>query len=206
MNDNQTTLTDGNITAIQMEVENKANTMIGQNLIYIFIKGSNSFNTIIFSADKNEQYSKYLDDFKKMVNSVEFVSTNEPKIQKQPSFMMDTKESNNTSLLQNLANENVLDLSNNEKQQLSESLDSNNNSYINSIGHLHVIGEVENNSPLIAEFVKIIGTFYDDNRNVVGTSSTYADPIDIDSRQKAPFDLILSDSTIPVEQIKEYQL
>jgi len=163
MNDNQTTLTDGNITAIQMEVENKANTMIGQNLIYIFIKGSNSFNTIIFSADKNEQYSKYLDDFKKMVNSVEFVSTNEPKIQKQPSIMMDTKESNNTSLLQNLANENVLDLSNNEKQQLSESLDSNNkidisshNSYINSIGHLHVIGEVENNSPLIAKFVKII--------------------------------------------------
>jgi hypothetical protein len=209
INDNQTTLKDGNITAIQMEIENKADTMIGQNLIDIFIKGPNSFYTIIFSADKNEQqYSKYLDDFKKMLNSLEFVSANETK-KKQPSFMLDTNESNDSSPIQNLANENVLD----GKQQLSESLDSNNkigitshNSYINSIGHLHVIGEVENNSPLIAEFVKIIGTFYDDNRNVVGTSSTYADPTDIDSGEKAPFDLILSDSTIPVEQIKEYRL
>ena len=65
---------------------------------------------------------------------------------------------------------------------------------------------MENNSPIIAEFVKIIGTFYDDNGNVVGTSSTYADPTEIDPGEKAPFDLILSDSTIPVDQIKEYRL
>lgn len=127
--------------------------------------------------------------------------------------MMDTKDTNDTSPIPNLTNENGLDLSNNAKQQLSESLASNNkieitshNSYINSIGNLHVIGEIENNSPLIAEFVKIIGTFYDDNGNVVGTSYTYSNPTDIGSGEKAPFDLSLSDSTIPVDQIKEYRL
>jgi hypothetical protein len=213
INDNQTTLTDGNITAIQMEYEKKTNTMIGENLFHIFIKGPNSFYNILFFANKNEQqYSKYLDDFKKMLNSLEFVSANETK-KKQPSFMLDTNESNDSSPISNLTNDNALDLSNNGKQQSSESLESNNkigisshNSYINSIGHLHVIGEVENNSPLIAEFVKIIGTFYDDNGNVVGTSYTYSNPNDISSGEKAPFDLILSDSTIPVDQIKEYRL
>jgi len=126
---------------------------------------------------------------------------------------MDTKDSNNTSPIPNLTNENVLDLSNNGNQRLSESLESINkvdisshNSYISSIGHLHVIGEVENNTSIIAEFVKIIGTFYDDNGNVVGTSYTYADPSKMNPGEKAPFDLILSEATIPVEQIKEYQL
>ena len=121
INDNQTTLTDDNIPAIQMEFENKGTILIDKNSIEIFTKGPNSFYGISFSADKNEQYSNYLDDFKKMLTSLEFVSANEPK-QKQPSFMMDTKESNNTSPNQNLTNESVLDLSNNGKQQLSESI------------------------------------------------------------------------------------
>ena len=51
-----------------------------------------------------------------------------------------------------------------------------------------------------------IGTFYDDNGNVVGTSYTYSNPTDIGPGEKAPFDLILSDSTSPVDQIKEYRL
>jgi hypothetical protein len=178
----------------------------------IYTKVNNTFYQFGLSTDSNAIYSKYIPDVKKIIDSIEFIPVIKP-VEKQPSFMMDTKESNNTSPIQNLTNENVIDLSNNGKQQLSESKDSNNkigitsyNSYINSIGHLHVIGEVENNSPIIAEFVKIIGTFYDDNGNVVGTSSTYADPTDIGSGEKAPFDLILSDSTIPVDQIKEYRL
>ena len=213
INDNQTTISDGNIPAIQLEYETS---FIGVEYTHltIYTKSNNSFYDISFSesTNKSKPYPKYLGDFKKILNSLEFVSANEIK-QKQPSFMMDTNESNNTSPIRNLANENVPDLSNNGKQQLGESLDSNNkiditshNTYINSIGHIHVIGEVENNSPLIAELVKIIGTFYDDNGNVVGTSFTYADPTDIGSGEKAPFDLILSDSTIPIEQIKDYRL
>jgi hypothetical protein len=178
----------------------------------IYTKVNNTFYEFGLSTDSNAIYSKYIPDVKKIIDSIEFIPVIKP-VEKQPSFMMDTKESNDSSPILNLTNDNALDLSNNGKQQLSESKDSNNkigitshNSYINSLGHLHVIGEVENNSPIIAEFVKIIGTFYDDNGNVVGTSSTYADPTDIGSGEKAPFDLIISDSTIPVDQIKEYRL
>jgi hypothetical protein len=106
VNDNQTTLTDENISAIQMELENKGDTTtVGDTGIYIFLKGPNSFYNIIFSADKNEQYSKYLDDFNNIINSIEFVSinetiTNKPKL---PSFMTtnDTKEEENQIALQN---------------------------------------------------------------------------------------------------------
>jgi hypothetical protein len=213
INDNQTTISYGKIPAIQLEYEISF-TLIGSESgrkhLTIYTKSNNSFYDISVgdTTDKSKSYPKYLGDFKKILNSLEFVSANMSK-PKQPSFMMDTNESNNTSPIQNLTNENILD----GKEQLSESSESNNkvditsyNSYINSIGHLHVIGEVENNSPVIAEFVKIIGTFYDDNGNVVGTSFTYSNPTDIGSGEKAPFDLILSDSTIPVEQIKEYRL
>jgi hypothetical protein len=204
-------ITINNFPAFQIEYTTKEQSTNATDLD-IYTKVNNSFYEFGLSTDNIEGYSKYIPDVKKIIDSIEFIPVIKP-VEKQPSFMMDTKESNNTSPIQNLTNENVIDLSNNGKQQLSESKDSNNkigitsyNSYINSIGHLHVIGEVENNSPIIAEFVKIIGTFYDDNGNVVGTSSTYADPTYIGSGEKAPFDLILSDSTIPIDQIKEYRL
>lgn len=79
-------------------------------------------------------------------------------------------------------------------------------SYIDNIGTFHVIGEIQNNTPDVAQFVKVIGTFYDANAKVVGTSFTYPDPIDLQSKEKAPFDLILFDSTIPADQIVNYNL
>ena len=96
INDNQTTLTDGNVSAIQMEFENKGDTL--KKSIHILTKGPNSFYGIVFSADKNEQqYSKYLNDFKKMLNSLKFVSTNETNKQKQPSFMADNNNNEMTT-------------------------------------------------------------------------------------------------------------
>ena len=204
---NDDNITIDNFPAFQIEYTNEEQSTNVTNLL-IYTEVNNTFYELYLASDNIEGYSKYFPDVKKIIDSIEFISVIKP-VEKQPSFMMDTNESNNTSPIQNLANENILD----GKQQLSESLESINkvdipshNSYINSIGDLHVIGEVENNSPLIAEFVKIIGTFYDDNGNVVGTSYTYSDPTDIGSGEKAPFDLILSDSTIPVDQIKEYRL
>jgi len=214
INDNQTTLTDGNISAIQMEYENKADTMIGQNLIYIFTKIPNSFYTILFSADKNEQYPKYLDDFKKMLNSLEFVSTNETK-PKQPSFMTSEEEVNEST---------SPSISNNQKEEdfseliktLDKSFDKlsgskeltilSHDSYINSAGNMHIIGEVENNTPDIAEYVKVIGTLYDNNDKMVGTSFTFTSPSDLAPDEKAPFDLIIQDTTVPIEQIERYTL
>ncbi len=80
------------------------------------------------------------------------------------------------------------------------------NSYINSIGHMHMIGEVENNTPNVIQYVKVTGTFYDNNNKVVGTSFTYTDPTDLAAGETAPFDLILTEASIPIEQIERYTL
>jgi len=69
-----------------------------------------------------------------------------------------------------------------------------------------VVGEVENGSPLDIEFVKVVGTFYDSNNTVVGTTLTYTNPSDVSGGQKAPFDLILSGASIPIPGIANYSL
>ena len=80
------------------------------------------------------------------------------------------------------------------------------NSFTDSIGYLHVVGEVKNYSPTNAQFVQVIGTFYDNNDQVVGTQFTYTNPSDIPSGEKAPFDITLLSASIPVSQIDHYNL
>jgi SLAP domain-containing protein len=228
INDNQTTLTDDNIPAIQMEYEKKCRstnfeTLETKNIIEksyeILTKAPNSFYRIIFSADKNEQYSKYIEDLKKMLNSLEFVSTinetiNKPK---QPSFM--ASEKSNESISPSISDNEYLEgLSSELMKALDKSFDklpesksneltiSSHNSYINSIGHMHVIGEVQSNTPNVIQYVKVTGTFYDNNNKVVGTSFTYTDPKDLAPGENAPFDLILTDASIPIDQIEKYTL
>ena len=70
------------------------------------------------------------------------------------------------------------------------------NSFTDSVGYLHVVGEVQNNTPANAQFVQVIGTFYDNNNQVVGTQFTYTNPSDIGAGQKAPFELILTSASI----------
>ncbi|MDQ6668429.1 MAG: Ig-like domain-containing protein [Thermoproteota archaeon] len=79
-------------------------------------------------------------------------------------------------------------------------------SYIDSVGAFHVVGEVENNSSKTAKFVEIIGTFYNSNGTVVGTSFTFTKPHDLAPGAKAPFDLILISASVPTNQIKHYSL
>jgi len=80
------------------------------------------------------------------------------------------------------------------------------NSFTDSIGNLHVVGEIKNNYPSTATFVRIVGTFYDINNQVVGTQFTYANPSDIGSGEKVPFVLILTSASIPISQIDHYSL
>lgn len=80
------------------------------------------------------------------------------------------------------------------------------NSFTDSLDYLHVVGEVQNNSPTNAQFVQITGTFYDSNNQVVGTQFTYTNPSDIGAGQKAPFELILTSASVPVSQIDHYNL
>ena len=80
------------------------------------------------------------------------------------------------------------------------------NSFVDSVGYFHVVGEVENNTPTTAEFVQITGTFYDINDAVVGTQFTYTNPSDISSGAKARFDLVLMSASVPTSLIDHYNL
>ena len=48
-------------------------------------------------------------------------------------------------------------------------------SYIDSIGSLHVIGELQNTSPEPREFVEIVATLRDPSGNILGSSFTYSE-------------------------------
>ena len=93
-------------------------------------------------------------------------------------------------------------LSKNRKSKPSSLLESN----PNGLQILSVVGEVQNNTPANAQFVQVIGTFYDNNNQVVGTQFTYTNPSDIGAGQKAPFELILTSASIPVSQVDRYNL
>jgi hypothetical protein len=167
------------------------------------------FYAILEKDDKNQQTTTTIhnnntgNEKKKITNETMLVQNNttnnknsldttsrldQKQLQQQPS-----KE--NTTALKD-----TLPESNNTIKILSQ------DSYIDSIGYMHVIGEAKNNTPNVAQFVEIIGTFYDNTDKVVGTSSTFTSPTDLASGEIAPFDLILSDASIPIEQIERYSL
>ena len=79
-------------------------------------------------------------------------------------------------------------------------------SYINNIGSMHIVGEVLNQAPVTAKFVEIIATFYNANGKVIGTDFTYADPSDLAPGQRAPFDIIVSEGSLPMYQVSSYGL
>lgn len=66
-------------------------------------------------------------------------------------------------------------------------------SYIDSIGWMHVVGEIKNIGTETANYVKVIATFYDEAGKVVAAEFTFSDPSDIEPGQKAPFEILLSD-------------
>lgn len=81
-----------------------------------------------------------------------------------------------------------------------------NNSFIDSTGNMHVVGEAKNNRPSTAVFVTIIGTFYDIENDIVATQFTYTKPTDIESGQKATFELIVTTARVPIALIDHYNL
>jgi hypothetical protein len=80
------------------------------------------------------------------------------------------------------------------------------NSFIDSAGHFHVVGEVENVSPDTVKPVKVIGTFYDVDGKVAGTDFTFTNPDTLPVGNKAPFELILTSASIPIKEIHDYRL
>lgn len=80
------------------------------------------------------------------------------------------------------------------------------NSFVDSIGFFHVVGEIQNGTPDFVTFVQAAATFYDKNNRVVGTSFSYTNPADLGPGEKAPFEIILSSSSVPAKQIKHYRV
>jgi hypothetical protein len=137
----------------------------------------------------NELESELLPKLEKVFDSIEFLPIESPK---RPSFLnVNETETQPSSMLES---------SPNELQILSHS------SFTDSIGTMHVVGEVQNNSPSTATYVEVTGTFYDGNNQVVGTEFTYTNPSDIAGGDKAPFDLTLLSASIPISQVDHYSL
>lgn len=69
----------------------------------------------------------------------------------------------------------------------------NHSAYINSIGSLHIVGEVQNNSGGNIRFVKITADFYNGSHQFIGSSFTYTDITNLPSGQRTCFDVLESD-------------
>jgi hypothetical protein len=78
--------------------------------------------------------------------------------------------------------------------------------YVDSTGNLHIVGEVINESFQSLRFVQIIATFYDSNNGVIGTDLTFTSPSTIPPGQRAPFDIIVSEGSIPTSLLAYYTL
>ena len=68
------------------------------------------------------------------------------------------------------------------------------------------MGQVLNQAPVAAGFVKIIATFYDSYGQVIGTDFTYTDPSDLALGQRAPFNMIVQEDSVPIYQMTNYAL
>lgn len=77
-------------------------------------------------------------------------------------------------------------------------------SYTDSIGWMHVVGEIKNIGSGTANYVKVIATFYDETGKVVAAEFAYSNPSDIEPGQKAPFEILLSDERAPY--VASYEL
>jgi hypothetical protein len=78
--------------------------------------------------------------------------------------------------------------------------------YVDSTGNLNIVGEVINESFQSLRFVQIIATFYDSNSSVIGTDFTFTTPSTIPPGQRATFDIIVSEGSIPTSLLAYYTL
>lgn len=77
-------------------------------------------------------------------------------------------------------------------------------SYIDTLGYMHIVGEVQNNANSKATFVEVIATCYDQSGSVVEEGFTFSDPGDIETGDKAPFEILILGEN--VELVNSYQL
>ena len=59
-----------------------------------------------------------------------------------------------------------------------------------SLGWMHIVGEIENTGVETLEFVKVIATIYDKEGTVIGTDRAYTQPHTLKRGQVAPFEIV----------------
>jgi hypothetical protein len=189
INDNQTIIP-SNRSAWQIETISPS---VNIKKFQVLTIDGNIGYSFIYSGPADDRYGEYLDSFKKMVKSGSFTP---PIPEKKPSFL------NSSNIVNISSTGNSIPFLNKSDSVTILS----HNSYTDSAGYFHVVGEVENNTPNTAQFVQVAGTFYDINNAVVGTQFTYTNPSDIISGGKAPFNLILISASVPTSLIDHYNL
>jgi hypothetical protein len=78
-------------------------------------------------------------------------------------------------------------------------------SFKDTLGSLHVVGELKNNSTDPFDFVKVVSTFYDSTGKVVGTDFTYSHIKVLRPWERSSFELILSDAQ-QSDKVNSYRL
>jgi hypothetical protein len=120
ISDNQTVLSIGNRSAIQLEYEFSLDDIQIYALTVFTKDNDNSFYHFTYFAIP-QIFSKYLDDFKQIINSLEFVSANKETKKKQPSFMSKVEETSNSNstliFIDEKENSQDLSKSDNKKQK-----------------------------------------------------------------------------------------
>jgi PDZ domain len=80
------------------------------------------------------------------------------------------------------------------------------NNYYDSSGGLHIVGEVINESIEEMRLVQVTASFYDTSNQIIGTQNTYTSPMNLQSGQRAPFDIRVSEGSIPLQMLASYKL
>jgi parallel beta-helix repeat protein len=83
---------------------------------------------------------------------------------------------------------------------------SNYSAFLDKMGNLHIVGEVQNNSTVHIRSVQIMGTFYSIHNTVVRTESVHTQPEDLVPGYVSPFELILLSINVPVKEIDHFRL
>jgi hypothetical protein len=80
------------------------------------------------------------------------------------------------------------------------------NTYNDTAGVFHVVGEVENSSPYLITSVQVIAAFYDNFNQLLSVKFANTNPPSIRSGQVAFFDLTIPPGTIPVDEVSQWTL
>jgi hypothetical protein len=74
----------------------------------------------------------------------------------------------------------------------------------NDFGRYEVVGEITNGGTNPTEYVKVIGTFYDEAGEVIAVDFTYTGPSDLAAGQSPPFEIALLEEDVSddIESVK----